>query len=586
MSGNIQYRAISSIYDQLVDAVSSKIDSILPKAWNNNIVGELFLESSSSASLKSKVLVSAIATKVNKDSKAFNKFLSILREYPSLQRIASVLETRASLATMSNPSSKSTGTSNSPKSSRTNSPRSTRTRQPFDEMPKLDRIDQLTKESGIGGEMTNPSPIVSEEETAATQTGGGMAVHIPSSSSQQTLLAFQNASRMGENTDIQSDESALGDHNEENQNDEVQNEDEDKNFPVATENEEGAPVSVSEAASGVGQMVVSRSQQNIQLAQNDNDLTEMSVGTILRENRRKTTQIRQLEQKVCHLRGENERLERELKEKENEKKKTSEEYERNIKRLESQLKGKEDQVKTAKQRLAEAEKNSSVEKQQLENKITTLVNEREYLKSTVKDLHVDQQKKDFLSRESILSLREKLNKKQTEENERREELCDLRVKLAQAETVIANQKLELKEKDCESGKTKMKEMEQENHQLKEEKTFSDTQLKKMTEEKQDLLDKIETLQMSNPAIGNEPKPSQTSPTLKDHPPIEHQTSEKPSTEKQNSQTESAGAPSRSTSTEDNERIADIETEAKCINGDTHVNFIVGDGVDSTSDMQD
>ncbi len=432
--------------------------------------------------------------------------------------------------------------------------------------------------------MTNPSPIASEEETA-TLASGGIAVHIPSSSSQQTLLAFQNA--MGEeNKDIQSDESALGDHNEENQNDEDQNDDknqndEDKNFPVATENEEGISP-VSEAASGVGQMVVSRGLQNIQPAQNGSDLTEMFVDTILRENKRKTAKIDQLQQKVFSLREENERLERELKEKENETKKTRKEYERNIKRLESQLQGKEDEVKNAKEQLAEAEKKSCAEKQQLKNKIETLVKEREYLKSTVNHLHVDQKKKDFESRESILSLSEELNKKQTEENKRIQELCKLRVKLAQAETLIANQKLELKDRDYESEKTKTKEMEQENHQLKEEKTSSDTQLKKMTEEKLDLLEQIKTLRKSNPATGNEPKSSQTSPTLSDHPPIEHQTSEKPLTEKQNSQTESAGAPSRGTST-DIEPISDIETET--INGETHVGFTVGDGVDSTSDMQ-
>ena len=62
-------------------------------------------------------------------------------------------------------------------------------KQLLDDMLKLDPAESLTtteKESGLGAEMTNPSPIVPEQQAATTSTDNATTqIYVPSSTSRQ-----------------------------------------------------------------------------------------------------------------------------------------------------------------------------------------------------------------------------------------------------------------------------------------------------------------------------------------------------------------------------------------------------------------
>ena len=91
-----QYRVIQNLYDKLVEAVSPEIDVVLAKAWSKNVIGkqqlDTSLEPSSSTHRKATVFISGIASRIKVDSSAFEVFLSLLEEVPSLHYIVELLE--------------------------------------------------------------------------------------------------------------------------------------------------------------------------------------------------------------------------------------------------------------------------------------------------------------------------------------------------------------------------------------------------------------------------------------------------------------------------------------------------------------
>ena len=91
-----QYRVIQNLYDKLVEAVSPEIDVVLAKAWSKNVIGkqqlDTSLELSSSTHRKATVFISGIASRIKVDSSAFEVFLSLLKEVPSLHYIVELLE--------------------------------------------------------------------------------------------------------------------------------------------------------------------------------------------------------------------------------------------------------------------------------------------------------------------------------------------------------------------------------------------------------------------------------------------------------------------------------------------------------------
>ncbi len=92
-----QYRAIQSLYADLVEAIYPEIQNIMAKAFSKNIIGkellDLSMESSSiTANHKAIMFMSAIVSRVKLDSSAFDVFLSLLKEIESLEYMKKRLE--------------------------------------------------------------------------------------------------------------------------------------------------------------------------------------------------------------------------------------------------------------------------------------------------------------------------------------------------------------------------------------------------------------------------------------------------------------------------------------------------------------
>ncbi len=455
---------------------------------------------------------------------------------------------------MSKESSKSisTGTSNSTR----------RTSQPLDDVPKLLTNDQ--EESGFSGDVTNPSAVVGETETGlGAESGSDTWVHVPSAGS-QTYAAFQNV--MGQDTAIQGGKVLTEDRVPIVEGRTYMNG--DGNLTVVSLNETEGVVPVLEAASVNGQqeMVLASNPQNVlgdpQAQGTDNDAIPNHLDAIRLESERKNAELKKVKKELAksklnesqlkeevdklmkeieELRKQKKSLEQQLHQKEEETKKTKEEQQQHIMELEIELQKMEAKVESVRKRLAEAEKESGVEKKNLEEYIETLENERKDLKSTVTKLQVDQQNSYIESQKKIFGLKDELNKKKDEEIARIKTLCELELKYSRAETTISNQKRQIEKNEHKE-------------QLQREKDSSQAQI-------QQLLNQVKKLKSFEEAT-NEPKSSQTSPTLVDPPPLcmDHQTSRtessastsslRHSTGTQNSLTESTEAPSRSTSEQD------------------------------------
>ncbi len=92
-----QYRAIQSLYADLVEAIYPEIQNIMAKAFSKNIIGKELLDlsmelSSITANHKAKMFMSAIVSRVKLDSSAFDVFLSLLKENESLEYMKERLE--------------------------------------------------------------------------------------------------------------------------------------------------------------------------------------------------------------------------------------------------------------------------------------------------------------------------------------------------------------------------------------------------------------------------------------------------------------------------------------------------------------
>ncbi len=121
-------------------------------------------------------------------------------------------------------------------------------------------------------------------------------------------------------------------------------------------------------------------------------------------------------------------------------------------------KKKKAEVERFKERLADAEKQSEVKKNELEKDIKILVEEQKDLKCRVTKLLGDQEKKKIESRELILALRENLIKTKNEEIERTKELCDLKVEYADAKAEIANQRTQIVEQQLQIEKNSLQQL--------------------------------------------------------------------------------------------------------------------------------
>ena len=482
------------------------------------------------------------------------------------------------------------------------------------------KFEHLTKESGFDGDVTNPSAIVGETETGVGGAGSGLdfLVPVPSSGS-QTYAAFQNV--MGQDTAIQGGEIPTED--QETNGEDHAHIDGSENLTVVTEGV--VPVLEAVSANGQQEMVLASNQQNIagepQAQATDIDLTPGYLDAVRREHERKNAELKKVKKELAEcklnesqlkeevdkltkeieeLRKEKENLEQELHRKEEETKKTKEQQQQHIMELEMELQKMEAKVESFRNRLAEAEKESGVEKKKLEEYIETLENERNDLKSTVTKLQVDQQNNYIKSQTKIFALKDELHKKKDEEIERTTKLHELELKYSQAETKIANQKRQIEKNEHKE----QLQIEKNKHiqQLQCEKDSSQAQVQRLQRENdssqahiQQLLSQIKK-EKSIEGATNEPKSSQTTPTLVDPPPscIDHQTSEtessaslsslRPSTGTQNSLTESTGAPSRSTSRDIEQSTDSVETKT---NGNTQpgeVHFKLANDNDSTLDL--
>ncbi len=93
---SFQYKAIQNLYDDLVQAISSEIQTLLPKAWSKKIIGKQHLDSSlelsTTAHQKAIAFMSAIVSRIELDSNAFDVFLSLLKEVESLEYMKERLE--------------------------------------------------------------------------------------------------------------------------------------------------------------------------------------------------------------------------------------------------------------------------------------------------------------------------------------------------------------------------------------------------------------------------------------------------------------------------------------------------------------
>ncbi len=473
MSDSIQYKAIQSVLDQLVKAVTLEIESIFPKVWNSIIdkrKQNLSIGPDSSHSRKAEALVSAVAAEVAKDITVFDKFLAILRDYQKLTSIVKLLEAKV----QNRVASMSKETSNSLSTGASSLPGSPRTTQPLDDVPKLALAEHLTKESGFGGEMTNPSPIAPEPQAAAIPgLTDGATVHIPRPAiSKQTLQVLQNA-----RDDSSYSQSASGSASNSNSSESCNN---DENFPVVVLKDNSTTIPVSEASS-IGtsrqeELVLPSSQDDLSLRETERKSEAERNAQLkkeLEESRLSETQlkekIKKLVAEIDKLRKENADLEKKLLEKVTEAKQTEDELVLHIAKLESKLKSKEVEVENIKKRLADVEKQNEAEIKQLRENIKkqsknlreieehkknlkTLEEENKILKSTVDQLHHDQKKVELENREKILTLKEELNKKKNEEAERTKELAAAQIEIANQKTEIANQKTQLVEQKMEMEK--------------------------------------------------------------------------------------------------------------------------------------
>ncbi len=95
-SQSYQYRAIQSLYEELVEAIIPEVQSILPKAWSKRLIGKQLLDLShdvvTSGHQKASKFMSAIDSRIKLDSGAFDTFLTLLGEIESLQYMKERLE--------------------------------------------------------------------------------------------------------------------------------------------------------------------------------------------------------------------------------------------------------------------------------------------------------------------------------------------------------------------------------------------------------------------------------------------------------------------------------------------------------------
>ncbi len=217
-----------------------------------------------------------------------------------------------------------------------------------------------------------------------------------------------------------SDQTPVGDDTDINiQSSEVNRQDEDDhNLSVDTHEEESVTPE---------QLVLSSSQKSGAKSLHKGD----SIKNVVVELATYRLNESELQEKVDHLREENEKLEHQLIDKQEETNRTREDHKKKIASLESQRIVKEDEVKVAKSQLAVVEKKNEDEKQKLRDSIKTLEYHGKALKSTVSKLQDDRKTKEFERMESIISLREKLYRR---ENEQFKKLCDTQAKLVQAKT--------------------------------------------------------------------------------------------------------------------------------------------------------
>ena len=327
MSDNIEYKAILNLYEKLVQAVVPEIDTLLTKAWSKNIVVtqqlDGSLEPTANSIRKARALVSGVAARVNLDRSAFGKFLNLFKEVHSLKYIADCLERE--VLKMSSSQSASAGASSNSSPGPTSRHRNIPSRPP-DEVPKLD--------------LAELGPIAGEEATDKEDTSGSTdtMVHVPEAeSSQKYIKSFR---KVAGGDSAQGGVAGVS----------VTNED-DVNLAVITHGEDVSPVSEvmeREGANEQQELVLASSQQTA-TGENEKDVTESAVVDILRDNKRKNTEIRELKEELARLRVEVESLNKEnlelkdkLQSKEQESERSKEEYEQQINSLLSILQGKEE----------------------------------------------------------------------------------------------------------------------------------------------------------------------------------------------------------------------------------------------------
>ncbi len=290
---------------------------------------------------------------------------------------------------MSRPNSKSTGASNSPKSSRTR---------------QLD--------SGVPEERSD-----SIQEAKVGNNFGDAPIHVPTSGA-QTYGVYHV---IGQVSTIQG-----------------QNPEEAAGACQQEESDHQANSNVISAS--LDKIRHENEQRNSELQMVKKQLSESK----LNESQLKE-KVYELTKKIEKLQNEKESLEKELRQKKQETDKTIEELQQEITKLNSQLKGMEAAVESVKERLASNEKQSRVETKQHEEEIESLQNKREELNTTVTKLQYDKERQEIESTKEIVRLREALSKKKGEEAEQTMKLCGLQVQYADAKNEILEQKLKISE---------------------------------------------------------------------------------------------------------------------------------------------
>ena len=441
MSDNLHYRAIQSLYNEIIEAISPEVDILISKCWSKEIIGKqqlnLSLEPNIDARHKAGALISALISRLSQDSTAFEKFISLLNEEPSLKYMADSLTREVEhLMSSSQPSRNDTSISGS-------SPR--RNRRLSNELPKLDLAEG---ESGfIGEEGHDLGPIAGEEllESASGSSTTDMTLIPESESLYKSFRKVEGGDSLGGGAGV------------------LVKQDEEENLnvrsPYMTNEEDVSPIEAAgESTRDLNEqdeMVFPCGQQS--KASSDSTTGDQkildSVDTILKESEKKNTRILNLEEElrakqeqlaatqlseaqlieqVEQLSEENQQLRYELQSKEAEQKHTREELEREIESLKSQLQEKEKEVDQARAQLAKAEQQNELLSEP-QRKIEQLEEEKRKLKDEFDKLSSSSKEMELTYRDQILVMREKLVDKTAEEAKLREQLGQIKVKLVECQ---------------------------------------------------------------------------------------------------------------------------------------------------------